>query len=436
MISVKHSIKWVSIGQGFKLAVQFVSVMILARILSPGEYGLMALVYTVTTFVGLFRDFGTGTALIQKKELENDILRATTYLNIIIGMVLTLVVIVIAYPVSLFFSNPELLTLLILISPSIFMSSASASFYALLERGDQFKKLAFIEISSNLLALVVAIVLAMQGAGVYSLAIQSLISTGVSFLLVVLYSPKMQRQKVKMAKIKSILKFSLDNFLFNFTNYFARNLDSVFVGRYLGEQVLGIYNTAYKFLLLPLTNITYIVNKSSFPTYSRFQDSPDLIARHFLRSLQRIAGISAVIMSSLWTFRESVINLLLGEEWSASAELLIWLAPAGFIQSLSSMSGLVFNSFGRTDILRNFGVLSVPFFGTVFAIGASAGINTLAMYYFYATLIWSIPVFFFTIKLLNLRFLQLFKALYPSVLFMICLSSSFRWVIEANLINQ
>lgn len=387
----------------------------------------MAMAGTVTGFAALFRDLGTGAALVQTQNLTDDLCQSVFILNVFLGSILSLTLLALSLPIAALFNEARLANLMLALSPVFLVSSFGIVEQALLERNYLYKHLVVIELSSGAVSLLVAIASALSGLGVYSLVIQSLLGASLTSALLWMCSPWRPKLSIKIDPIKNIWRFSFDNFLFGLLNYFQRNADSLLIGRTLGSIDLGFYSTAYRILLVPLTSITIAVNRASFAVYSRHQHQKSIVGNHYLKTLRNIAYLTAPIMAMVWALREPLVAISLGEKWLPSAELLLWLAPVGYIQSMLSTSGTVFNAVGRSDLLRNFGIVSVPFFVTSFVLGIPWGISGVACAYFVANLLWMIPVFFVVLRQVQVSIWRFFYALVPPTTLGLGLALLLRW---------
>lgn len=406
-ISTKSSLKWAGIGQASKVLTQIGGILVLARLLPPEDFGLMALAATVTAFASLFRDMGSGAALIQKDVITAELKNAVYFFNLILGIILTILLLFSAKVISLIFNEPNLEQVLVILSPVFLIVSISTTHLALLERDSAYKKIALINIVASFVGLCVAIYIALSGGGVYALVGQSISSAFVTSVLLWFTVRWLPRLSFRFNVLKEIFSFSSNLFIFDALNYFHRNLDSMLIGRFLGTQPLGLYNIAYKILLFPLHNITFVVGRVMFPAYSRVQHDNSSIAYHYLNTLKIIAFLTAPMMACVWYFRDTFILVLLGKDWLPAAGVLAWLAPVGFFQSLVSTSGAVLKAKGRTDILRNLGFIGVPFLTLSFFIGLPWGIEGIAASYCIANLIWLFPVMKITFGVLETRIIGL-----------------------------
>lgn len=391
-ISIAGSLRWIGISQAGRIVLQLAGVVVLARLLSPVDYGLMAMAATVTALAGLLRDMGTGAALVQKRELEPAVVDAVFWFNVLLGSALMLLAMAAAPLVALLFHNGRLVPVLLWLSPVFLVESFSIAQRSLLERESRFRRLAVIELASAAVSLAVALVLAWRGAGVYALVAQSAVSATLLGLLLWCASDWRPRAGIRLSGLRDVSVFSGNLFAFNFANYFHRNADSILIGRYLGSSDLGVYNLAYRVLLFPLQNLTFVVSRAMLPAYSREQTDQSAIADHYTRALRGIALLTAPLMGLLWALREPFVAVVFGPQWMPAADTIAWLAPVGFLQSIVSTSGAVLAATGNTRKLRNLGFVGVPFMLLAFAVGLHWGIVGVAAAYCIANLIWIFPV--------------------------------------------
>lgn len=415
-ISIRHGITWIGVSQVSKIGLQLVAIVTLARILPPSDYGLIALATVVTGFAAMFRDMGTGASLIHKKCINLALTSTIFWFNVVLGFTLTAIIFCLAPLISDVFGAPKLRHILLILSPVFFISSLGIVHQALFERDSKFKTIAIIDIISSVLALCGALLIAFKGGGVYALVAHSLITAIVSSVSLWVVSRWRPIFRASFVELKEVWSYSGNIFSFNFVNYFHRNTDSMLIGRFVGAVDLGFYNIAYRLILFPLQNITFVVNRASFPAYSRSNSDKRKIGLHYLATLEIIAFITAPMMAMLWALREPFVLVVLGEKWLPSAGVIAWLAAVGFFQSLVSTSGSVLNAIGRSDILRNLGFIGVPFLTSSFFIGLPWGIEGVAAAYSIANFFWVYPVMRTVFKQLSMPFMDFVKVVVKPML--------------------
>lgn len=410
-MNVVNNARWVALSQGAKILVQVVGMVVLARLVSPFEYGLMAMATIVTNFAMIFRDMGSSAAIIQRERLDENVKNATFWFNFLMGTCVALIIVAGAPIIAIAFKSPRLTHVLILLAPAFPISSSAAVHQALLERVSNFKSVAIVEVVSLLLGLLLAILLALWGAGVYSLVAQTLVTMTLSSTLLwglSKWRPKGIRS-FHWKDLKSILGFSSNLVVFGLINYFSRNADGMIIGRNFPASVLGVYSLAYRIMLFPLQSLTFVATRALYPVLARQQNNINEMRRAYLGVLMVVIGLVAPMMAGIVMVREDFIHLYLGAGWGLAANLLIWLAPTGFIQSILSTSGTVFMATGATRTLMFLGALGAILQVGAFLIGVRGGIEIMVKWYFLANVINFFPVMVLCLKQLQGSILEVFR---------------------------
>lgn len=416
-MSLLNNTKWVAIAQFIKILCQIISLVLLARLIPPNEYGLMAMAGVVVALGFLFRDMGTSAALIQKKEITENLKNAVFWLNVITGFLLCFAIALFSPIASEYFKQAELIPVLLLLSFTFPITSLASSHLALMERQSQFKKIAFIESSSSLAATIFAILAAYNHYGVYSLVIQSLANALISSVLIWNASrwiPSANGYKY-LKDIRDIFGFSGNLVAFNFINYFSRNADRYIIGRFMTSAVLGAYDLAYKIMLFPLQTLTFVVSRAMLPILSGFQDEKKNFNSTYVQSLTWITVISFPLMAGMAALREPFVNLVFGPKWGLVAHILLWLAPTGMLQSMNSTTGAVLTAKGKTNILFYTGIMCALIYVSCFIIAPKSDIVKFSEYYFYSNILAVGLNLWVLFKVIELSLKSIFKSLFPIV---------------------
>jgi O-antigen/teichoic acid export membrane protein len=342
-------IGWSAGAQIGKQGLQFIISVILARLLTPEDFGLVGMILVFTGFAGLFSELGFGAALIQRQEIEERHLSSIFWLNIVAGLILTGIVIAVAPLIAAFFNEPRLKVLIMLISLNFFISSLNTVQNAILNRSMDFRKLAIIETLTIAIAGGFAITLALMGFGVWSLAWQMLMSTTVGVITMWQVSDWRPRFCYDKNAVKELVGFSSNLLSFNVFNYWVRNSDNLLVGKFIGSVGLGIYARAYGIMLMPLNQISATVGQVMFPSLSKMQDDKVRVRRIYLRTISVIALITFPMMIGLFTVADSFVLALFGPKWIGVIPLLQIFALLGMVQSIGTTVGWIYNSQGRAD---------------------------------------------------------------------------------------
>ncbi|MBA7617844.1 Teichuronic acid biosynthesis protein TuaB [subsurface metagenome] len=410
-----QGVGWSGISQIARLLIQFGITAILARLLTPNDFGLLAMVVVFTNFVMIFRDFGLTAALIQRKEIIEEHLSSCFWINILVGFLLTLVFVVLAPFISRFYSKVGLNRIIMILASTFFISSFGIVQGALFTKKMNFKPLAIIEISAVTISGAIAIVLAFSGFGVWSLVWQQIVSNLVRVFFLWIFSSWKPKFVFRWYRAKELLGFGLNLTGFNFVNYFNRNLDNLLIGRFLGSAPLGFYNLAYRLLLFPLNNISSVIGIVMFPGLSMIQDDKNKVCYIYIKATRYIAVITFPLMMGILVVAPQFIIVIFGLQWERSIFLVQILALVGLWQSIGSTVGWIYQSQGRTDILFKWGLFSVTIITIAFIIGLRWDVEGITIAYAFAAFLLMYPNFAIPFKLINLKvsfFVKQFKSIF------------------------
>lgn len=403
-INDAHSgILWSAISRVTIHVFQFITLILLARLLEPKEFGLITSSLVVLGFLNIFRDLGISSAIIQKSELNDRLVDSVYWVVIFVGILMNLVLFFSAPIIADFYNAEKLTGILKVMSFSFSITSISIMHQALLEKEMKFKKLAVCEMTAIMAGSISAIVLAYLGFGVWSLVFQGLVNSLVLTIILWVMSPYKPGFNFFFPEIKSIYKFSLNLSGFNIVNYFVRNSDYVLIQKYLGEQQLGYYNIAYRILLYPLQNITAVFSRVMFPLYSKLQSDHLKIREMYVKLVNNIALVSFPLMLWLTATANILVLTLLGDKWKASIPVVVILAPIGMIQSIYTPAGTIFQAKGRTDLWFRWGLFTGVIFIAAFVIGLKWGITGVAVGYLTANIITLYPGLHISLNLIDMR---------------------------------
>jgi O-antigen/teichoic acid export membrane protein len=410
-MSILNNVKWVGLGQAVKIFSQLIAIFYLTRLIAPAEYGLLAMASVVINLANIFNDLGTASAVIQRQNPSQEFYNAIYRINIITGFVVMVLVLAITPLMVMYFDQKALYGILILLSISFPVSSLSVVHKAILEKDLNFKMVIKIEVISALVALVVAIILAKIGCGVYSLVAQTLIAIAMTTVILM---------RVSEAKLlftfkndypygKDIIGFSGHVLGFNLINYFSRNLDSLLIGRFFSAAVLGSYSIAYRIMLFPLQSLTFVISRVFFPHFSKNLKNIDQNRADYLKSLMVILSLSAPMMLGLAAVSVDFTAIFFEKKWSLIGDLLLWLAPTAIIQSVLSTTGTVFIAYAKTYWLFILGCVGALLMAIAFVSGVFFEIKLLVIFYFIANVINFFPVMYLVGKILKFNMWLLFQ---------------------------
>lgn len=331
---------------------------ILARKLSPEEYGIVAVVLVFVTFFQTISQMGIGTAIIQNKELDekniSDIFKFTIVMGILVGIAFYFSSYLIAY----FYEDNVYVPIGQILSLTVAAYTINIVPNGIITRDKRFKQLGIISIVCNLLGGILAVVLAYLGFSYYALVIKS-VFIAVSRLIATIIAAKIKMYRgYDRSSIKKIAKYSFFQFMFQVINYFSRNLDNILIGKYLGEAMLGLYDKAYRLMLYPVQNLSNVMSPVMHPILSDHQKDKRKIYDVYKKVTKYLLMIGVPIVVMLYFYPTQIIGILYGDTWLEIVPTFKILAISIIIQLVLTTSGSIFQSANRTDMLFLSGVLS------------------------------------------------------------------------------
>lgn len=338
-------------GQGAKIIIQIVSLVVLARIISPSDFGLVAMVVAVIGVADIFRDFGLSSAVIQAPSVSRDEQINLFWVNTALGVTLALLALASAPLVAALYRQPGLTPITMILAANFVVNGMATQYRADLNRRMRFRQLAVADVSGPALGLAAAISLALSGAGVWALVTQQIVQVSVTFVLVVVgagWLPGLYRRAVS---VRRFLTFGLRLAGSQIVGYIGSNVDTVALGLTVTPFQLGVYNRSYQLIMTPLGQIRGPLNSVAIPVLARLQDDEDRFQSYIARGqmamgytlvaglavVSGLAGpLAAVILGPQWTDAVPVLRLLaIGAGFNTLAYVGYWVyVTKGLVQHL------------------------------------------------------------------------------------------------------
>ncbi|NMH59058.1 lipopolysaccharide biosynthesis protein [Alteromonas ponticola] len=385
---------WSYLGKMGTQGVSIVVGILLARLLLPEDFGLIAICVIFSGLGTLLTDFGLTSALIQRQKLENSMLNSIFWLNTCFSIVIYLVVVSFAGPISGYFDQPQLSELLPLVMLTVVMGGLASVPNAILSKTLDFKSISVGSLVSVLLSAVIALTMAFNDYGVYALVAQQLATHFFYMCFIYIKSKWFPKFIFSLADIKSVFSFSVYVFSTQLLNYFAINLDGFLIGKYLSATQLGFFTRGKEFTLAPMRNIISSLNAVMFPSLSIIQHQKARVFNIYVQSIQLIGFVIFPILGGLFWISHELVFILLGEKWLPIVPLVKVFCVAGGLIGLASINGAVFKSQGKakTQFLMNLGTkpitiscsvigLQYGLMGVVYGFLVSKFINTIISQY-------------------------------------------------------
>jgi len=380
------------VAQVGKLVLRVGSMMALARLLSPEDFGLQGMVLALTSFVGLFRDAGLSMATVQRHEIQPSEASTLFWINVSVGLILTLLVAAAAPALATFYKEPRLLPVTVAMSSIFMIGALSAQHQAILQRNMRFSTLARIDISSLAISSGVGITTAAMGWSYWSL-----VAMAVSAALVSAAGPWLSvnwrpGKPARIREVHEMLRFGWTVTLNALVVYVAYNAEKVLLGRYWGPQALGLYGRAYQLANLPTEQLNSSVSSVAFSALSRLQADKARIIRVFLKIYGVNLSVTIPITLAFALFAEEIIYVVLGAKWLEAATLLRLLSPTIIVFAMLNPFGWFLQATGRVSRSLRMAFLIAPVVLLAIWIGLPYGPAGVAAAYSSAMMLLAAPL--------------------------------------------
>jgi O-antigen/teichoic acid export membrane protein len=379
-------------AQGAKFVVQTATTMVLARLLSPQDFGLLGMVVVVTGFLGLFRDAGLGMATIQRLEVTHEQTSTLFWINVAVGVVLAALCAASAPLLVAFYHEPRLYWVAVVLGATFMFNGLAAQHSALLQRGMRFVTQAKIDVLSLTVSSATGIVMALLGCRYWSLvgmAIASSIVGAAALLLAVSWVPGPPRLR---CGIRSMLHFGGLATCNSFVVYLAWNAEKLLLGRFWGADALGVYGRAFQLVTLPVQQLNTSITGVAFPALSRIQHDAKRLARSFLRGFSLLISATIPITITCALFAEEIVRIVLGAKWMAAAPIFRLLAPVAVVFAVANPFSWLVMSVGRIGRALSISASTTPLVIVGIVLGLSHGPKGVALGYSLAMTLLVIPI--------------------------------------------
>lgn len=343
--SVRGGISTLS-GQLGRIGIQLLGTVVLARLLTPSDFGLVAMVTVVVALAEVIKSGGLSIATIQKDHITPEQISALFWVNVSLSTLVAAVVFAASPLVAAFYKESRLTWVTAAITASFLLSGISVQHEALLRRHMRFTAIALAHVAAQAVNVGVAAGAALLGARYWSLVAGMLAASLVSSAVVFWFCPWRPSRPRRGSGAGSMVRFGGHVLAFNIMDYFASNADYLLIGRYIGAGPLGLYTRAYSLFRLPVSQIRVPLAAVALPALSALKDQPARYAAYY-RQFVGVLALLAVPMSVYCVIEaEFIIGALLGEQWMDAVPVFRWLAVAGVVHAVSTTRGLILISYG------------------------------------------------------------------------------------------
>lgn len=344
------------LAQAARMVIQFVGVAILARLLAPGDYGLVALALSIVTFGEIFRDFGLSSAAIQSPTLSRAERDNLFWLNSLIGAVLTILVFIGAPFFANISGHPPIEGITQALAPVFLLNGLTTQYRANLVRGLRFKAIAATEVSSAALGLITAIVSAIAGAGYWALVIQQLTAAATLLLGMATAGRWLPRGYTRGVSMHRFMRFGINLLGSQIVGYLANNVDTWTIGIRFGEVTLGFYNRAFQLLMTPMNQIRTPSTTVALPVLSKVSDDQPRFERFVRQGQIALALPVGLAMALVAGGSSAIIPVVLGSNWEIAIPYLRLFAIAALFQTLAFVGYWIYLARNLTHVLFRYSI--------------------------------------------------------------------------------
>lgn len=361
------------LGQLAKFAIQVSGLVILARLLTPEEYGLYGMVLVFTGIGALIGDFGLASASIQAKAISRQQRSNLFWVNLALGAGTTGGFVLLATPLSAVYGDGRISALIMVAAFAFVVQGAYTQFAANATRELRFGLLATSDVVSQFLGLLAAVIGAVAGLGVWALVIQQL-CIAVTMLLMLTITSRWAPGWPRRAPMRELLIFGANTFGVQVLNFFTAKVDSFVIGKFLGPAPLGIYDRGYQLNQIPTQQLATPLTRVALPLLSRYQDDVPILqdrVRELARVLAYVLGIGILFVGAN---ADSVVAIVLGSQWTGVAPILTILSVGGFFQAMGYQYYWTFLALGKTGVQLRFALIMRPVMVVLIVAGLPFGV--------------------------------------------------------------
>ena len=373
-----------------RLAVQFLALPILSRILSHEDYGVVAMAMPFVFFAMLFADAGIGMSLVRTDAKEKHIWSTCFWLSTGLGLALTLLLAALSPFTAALLEQPRLTSILTALSCVLLLQGLSAVPGAYLQQAHRFRIVAACEMSACLGGLGLAVLSALMGFGLWALVFQQLAQYGIRCVLTMYYSGYRPERHFRLAEAREHLTFGRDVLGMNLALFFSRWLDNLIVGKVLGAAVTGVFSMAFQFVKLPQMVVAGPLQYVLYARMSKFKDDTDMVRGMFLLFTRGVALLVFPAVGMVAASYAASFSVLLSDKWEYSGYIYMLVAPASAVQAVTALVATVLLVLGRADLRLRAALEQAVIWAAALLITVSYGLEVVGITYTVVSLLYAV----------------------------------------------
>ena len=368
------------------------SLMVLARLLGPKDFGLVGMVTAFTGVLNLLRDFGLSSAAIQRTTVTEEQKSTLFWINLLSGVLLGLVMLAAAPAIASFYHEPRLIGVTTVLALGFLFNAAGIQHLVLLQREMRFTTLAVINVGSLVISTAIAIGGAKAGYGYWSLVVMTVslpLTSTIGFWMTTGWVPGRPRRG---CGLRSMMRFGGTVTLNSLIIYTASNFEKVLLGRYWGVAAIGLYGRAYQLINIPTDNLNSAAGEVAFAVLSRLKDDAARLKNYFLKGYSLILALTLPITITCALFADDVILVFLGPKWKDAGPIFRLLAPTILVFAIANPLGWLLSSLGMVGRLLRMGLVIAPIMIASYVVAIPYGPKGVAFAYSAVMTLWLVPL--------------------------------------------
>jgi len=386
----------------------------LARLLSPSDFGLMAMSLVFIGLASLFGDIGLGAALIQREVVEEKHYSSVFWINTSVACLMTLVFFLFAHVIADFYGKRELENIVKILAFNFIISALALVPRVKFTKELKFKELGVVDLMAMITANIIAIFLALMGAAVWALVVQIVAIQLVSTVLIWKYSAWLPQKIFSMQAIKDLFGFSLYVFLTTLFRYAATSTDKLLIGKFIGTEQLGYYDKAHSMMLAPIATISQSIGSVMFPSFSAIKNDVHRVKVVYLKIIAAISFITFPLLMGMIGVADSFVLGVLGTKWEAMIFLLRMFCAIGVVLSIVTVTGAIYMSQGKSKIQFKVNLVTQTVQIISLMVGMIWGVEGVVIGFVTANSIGALITWKVAGSLIGVTLIDIFKALLPA----------------------
>ncbi len=355
---VINGVFWIALAKYSGIVVSLIVVAILSRCISASAFGTVAIALVILHFLNILADIGIGPAIVQYPELNKRDLDELFTVTLYLGVFLAIVLFFTSNFLSSYYNDASLKPVCEWMSIVVFFNALNVVPNSLMRKDKKFKTIAIRTFSFQFFSGLLSIWAALVGWGIYALLISPIITAVGVFCFNFYNYPQRIVLQIKGQALKMVSSYSFFQFCFTFVNYFCRNLDKLIIGKYFSMEKLGYYDKSYHTMLLPVNNISFVIDPVLHPILTSLKDKKSKLGEKNVSLSRIVSYISFPLGIGLFFCAEEIINILYGSNWEPAVPVFRILALSLPLQIILSTNNPIFQAAGKTNLMFYSGLLN------------------------------------------------------------------------------